>query len=136
MKKVLILEDEENIRSFVVINLKRAGYEAIEAGEKKLYDQCAAGLSEIRGIRLLAPDAVGFGPLLFDSDLEDNGLLARALFKRGVCVREGFHCAPLAHRSIGSDRRGGIRVSLSPFNTARQVDAFLRILKNEYDGLR
>ena len=32
MKKVLILEDEINIRSFVVINLKRAGYEAIEAG--------------------------------------------------------------------------------------------------------
>ena len=32
MKKVLILEDEENIRSFVVINLKRAGYEVIEAG--------------------------------------------------------------------------------------------------------
>ena len=32
MKKVLIMEDEVNIRSFVVINLKRAGYEAIEAG--------------------------------------------------------------------------------------------------------
>ena len=32
MKKVLILEDEVNIRSFVVINLKRAGYTAIEAG--------------------------------------------------------------------------------------------------------
>ena len=32
MKKVLILEDELNIRSFVVINLKRAGYEVIEAG--------------------------------------------------------------------------------------------------------
>ena len=32
MKKVLILEDEINIRSFVVINLKRAGYEVIEAG--------------------------------------------------------------------------------------------------------
>ena len=31
MKKVLILEDEENIRSFVVINLRRAGYQAIEA---------------------------------------------------------------------------------------------------------
>ena len=31
MKKVLILEDEENIRNFVVINLKRAGYDAIEA---------------------------------------------------------------------------------------------------------
>lgn len=32
MKKVLVLEDEANIRSFVVINLKRGGYEAIEAG--------------------------------------------------------------------------------------------------------
>ena len=32
MRKVLILEDEVNIRSFVVINLKRAGYDTIEAG--------------------------------------------------------------------------------------------------------
>ncbi len=32
VKKVLVLEDETNIRSFVVINLKRAGYETIEAG--------------------------------------------------------------------------------------------------------
>ena len=32
MRKVLVLEDETNIRSFVVINLKRAGYETIEAG--------------------------------------------------------------------------------------------------------
>ncbi len=31
MKKVLILEDEVNIRSFVVINLRRAGYDAVEA---------------------------------------------------------------------------------------------------------
>ena len=32
MRKVLVLEDETNIRSFVVINLKRAGYDTIEAG--------------------------------------------------------------------------------------------------------
>ena len=32
MKKVLILEDEVNIRSFVVINLRRAGYQVVEAG--------------------------------------------------------------------------------------------------------
>ena len=31
MKKILVLEDEENIRSFVVINLRRSGYEPIEA---------------------------------------------------------------------------------------------------------
>ena len=33
MRKVLVMEDEANIRSFVVINLKRAGYETIEAGD-------------------------------------------------------------------------------------------------------
>ena len=38
MKKVLVLEDEANIRNFVVINLKRAGYETVEAesGEEAL----------------------------------------------------------------------------------------------------
>ncbi len=38
MKKVLVLEDESSIRSFVVINLKRAGYEVVEAetGEEAL----------------------------------------------------------------------------------------------------
>ena len=38
MKKVLVMEDEANIRSFIVINLRRAGYEVIEAesGEEAL----------------------------------------------------------------------------------------------------
>ena len=31
MKKILVIEDEDNIRSFVVINLKRAGYTVVEA---------------------------------------------------------------------------------------------------------
>ena len=30
-RKVLVLEDEDNIRSFVVFNLTRAGYEVVEA---------------------------------------------------------------------------------------------------------
>ena len=38
MKKVLVLEDEANIRSFIVINLQRYGYEPVEAetGEQAL----------------------------------------------------------------------------------------------------
>lgn len=31
MKKVMVLEDESSIRSFIVINLRRAGYDVIEA---------------------------------------------------------------------------------------------------------
>ena len=46
MKKVLILEDEVNIRSFVVINLQRAGYDTIEAGTGAE----AAGYRRLRGL--------------------------------------------------------------------------------------
>lgn len=53
MRKVLVLEDEENIRSFVVINLKRAGYETIEAatGEEAL-----VRIKEDPGIKLALLD--------------------------------------------------------------------------------
>ena len=51
MKKILVLEDEENIRSFVVINLKRAGYETVEAGtgEEALARGRAQAEAEVAG---------------------------------------------------------------------------------------
>ena len=62
MKKVLILEDEVNIRSFVVINLKRAGYQAIEAGTgqealDKLKDNPDIGVAILD---IMLPDIDGF----------------------------------------------------------------------------
>ena len=62
MKKVLILEDELNIRSFVVINLKRAGYQAIEAGTgqealDKLRDNPDIGVAILD---IMLPDIDGF----------------------------------------------------------------------------
>ena len=42
MKKILVLEDEANIRSFVVINLRRSGFEPIEA-ENGLRSAAASG---------------------------------------------------------------------------------------------
>ena len=38
MTKILVLEDEDDIRAFIIINLKRAGYEVLEAasGEEAL----------------------------------------------------------------------------------------------------
>ncbi len=62
MKKVLILEDEVNIRSFVVINLKRAGYEAIEAGTgeealRKISENPDIGVAILD---IMLPDTDGF----------------------------------------------------------------------------
>ena len=62
MKKVLILEDEVSIRSFVVINLRRAGYEAIEAGTgmealEKLKEHPDIGVAILD---IMLPDIDGF----------------------------------------------------------------------------
>ena len=62
MKKVLILEDEVNIRSFVVINLKRAGYDAIEAGTgQEALDRLAENPDiGVAILDIMLPDMDGF----------------------------------------------------------------------------
>ena len=62
MKKVLILEDEVNIRSFVVINLERAGYTVVEAGAgqealDKLQEQPDI---QVAILDIMLPDIDGF----------------------------------------------------------------------------
>ena len=62
MKKILILEDEENIRSFVVINLQRAGYETVEAGTgQQALDKLAANPDiGVAILDVMLPDMDGF----------------------------------------------------------------------------
>ena len=62
MKKVLILEDEDNIRSFVVINLKRAGYEVTEAatGQEALDLLQAQPDISVAILDIMLPDIDGF----------------------------------------------------------------------------
>ena len=62
MRKILVLEDEENIRSFVVINLKRAGYTTVEAGTG---EAALAALKENPDVKvalldIMLPDIDGF----------------------------------------------------------------------------
>ena len=62
MRKVLVLEDEENIRSFVVINLKRAGYQTIEAGagEEAISALKADPDIKVALLDIMLPDIDGF----------------------------------------------------------------------------
>ena len=62
MKKVLVLEDEANIRSVVVINLKRAGSEAIEAetGEEALAQLRRNPDIKVALLDIMLPDMDGF----------------------------------------------------------------------------
>ncbi len=62
MKKVLVLEDEANIRSFVVINLRRSGYEPIEAdcGEMALEQLRRHPDTRVALLDVMLPDIDGF----------------------------------------------------------------------------
>lgn len=62
MKKILILEDEENIRSFVVINLQRAGYVTVEAatGEEALERLREHPDVDVAVLDIMLPDIDGF----------------------------------------------------------------------------
>lgn len=51
------------------------------------------------------------------------------LSSRGVCVRSGIHCAPLAHKTIGSGENGTVRVSFGYNNTKKEVDFLFDVLK-------
>jgi DNA-binding response OmpR family regulator len=62
MKKILILEDEENIRSFVVINLQRAGYVTVEAssGHEALDKLREHPDVDVAVLDIMLPDIDGF----------------------------------------------------------------------------
>ncbi len=52
-------------------------------------------------------------------------LICAALADRGIAVRAGLHCAPLAHRTAGTLDTGTVRLSFSHWNTREEVSRFL-----------
>ena len=56
-------------------------------------------------------------------DYEANDLAAALEARYGILTRPGIHCAPLAHRTIGTHPGGTTRLSFGPFTTADEVDA-------------
>ena len=50
--------------------------------------------------------------------------------KYGVAVRSGLHCSPLAHKLLGTENIGTVRISFSYFNRPRESDIFFKALKN------
>ena len=46
-----------------------------------------------------------------------------------IGTRSGLHCAPLAHKTIGSLEQGAVRFSFGIFNTLEEVDLAIKALK-------
>lgn len=83
---------------------------------------CAKGLKNL-GFRVFDGAPQG-GTLSFIPPL-DCELAAERLAQRGVAVRAGLHCAPLAHRTVGTLETGTVRVSFGHDACAEQTAALL-----------
>ena len=107
--------------------VRQLGPEAICAGERQLTFQAAEGLRRLPGLQVFAlPDlAAQAGVLSIVPERIDAEALGAALADRGIAVRAGLHCAPLAHRTAGTLDTGTVRLSFSHWNTREEVSRFL-----------
>jgi len=54
---------------------------------------------------------------------------AQFLAGKGICVRAGMHCAPLAHKCVGTLATGTLRISPSPFTKPWEAERILKALR-------
>lgn len=102
--------------------------------EKKLTDYLINNLLKLKKVHVYVPKEISniFGVVSFSVDdytSEDIGKILDEEFE--ICVRTGFHCAPLIHEFINSVESGGtVRIGLSYFNTQNDIDTLINALKS------
>lgn len=109
--------------------ISERGIESISEHEKKLYRYARERLCNMKGIKLYAPEYEG-SVLLFSADGVSSEAVARHLDERDVCVRGGFHCCPLGHKTLKTEKDGAVRISFGVFNTEREIDSFVEALRD------
>lgn len=112
--------------------LAATGLESIRKHEKQLCQALIDGLSEIPGVILYGPkDAelqtatVGFNI----QGVEPSTIGMRLEDEYNILCRVGLHCAPAAHRTIGTFPTGCVRFGLGVFNTHEQVQHAIQAVR-------
>ena len=107
--------------------------EKLRAHEEKL---CSVFISELRsidGITLYRDSSAEYAPIVaFNADGYDSEETAAVLAEKGFCLRAGYHCAALAHATLGT-KGGTVRFAPSVFNTEAETEklvCYVKILKN------
>ena len=105
--------------------LEHTGIEKIHKREHREAMRCARALQNM-GLKVFTgahqSATVSFVP---DGDCEE---LAQKLGRRGIAVRAGLHCAPLAHESAGTLQSGTVRVSYGADASSEQTAELLHAL--------
>ncbi|MGD9559848.1 MAG: aminotransferase class V-fold PLP-dependent enzyme [Oscillospiraceae bacterium] len=112
--------------------IAETGLEAIAAHEARLTRMMLEGLAAIPGVTLYgAADPARHVPVAaFNIAGVPSSEAAMVLdMEYDVATRSGFHCAPLAHISIGTQAMGAVRMSASFFTTEAEVAEGLRAVQ-------
>lgn len=113
--------------------LKQVGLESIHERKMELTTYFLEGLRRFQNIRVVgrqeASDRVAVISLDFQN--ADNAIVAFELeSEHGIMTRVGLHCAPLAHKSLGTYPQGTVRIAFSASNTIEEIDVLLRALES------
>lgn len=105
------------------------GVEAIRAHEVALSGRLSDGLREIPGVTVYGPADARLRTAVVSfniAGMEPSEVGMRLDEEYGIMCRVGLHCAPAAHRTIGTFPSGTVRFALGAFSTREDVDAALQ----------
>ena len=105
----------------------------MKRGERDIFDKETKIIDRIRNAffcdRRIFTYSEGEGAIwLFNIRGVPSQTAAALLDEKGICVRPGLHCAPLAHKALRTPEDGAVRVSAGPLTEAWQADHFIRAL--------
>ena len=112
--------------------IEETGIPALRDHEMALCSRFLQGLADIPHVRLCGTRDLHrrVGVISVDFLRRDNAEAAYALeTEYGILTRCGLHCAPAAHRTLGTFPQGTVRFSLGFSNTGEDVDAALHALR-------
>lgn len=109
--------------------VKNIGVSKIYEHENALCNYLKKGMEKNKKIKKYWFDGVSAPVLSFAVENRNSEEIAEEFNKRKIAVRAGLHCAPIAHKTIGSFAGGTVRVSPSFFNTKQEIDYFLNSLE-------
>jgi selenocysteine lyase/cysteine desulfurase len=108
------------------------GIEKIRNYEKKLTARLIQGLLEIPGAIVYGPGEAEKQCAIVSFNLKNwtpSDLAFRLDEEFGILIRVGLHCAPSAHRTIGTFPDGTVRVSMGYLNTEEEITQSLQAIK-------
>ncbi|HDK7139831.1 TPA: aminotransferase class V-fold PLP-dependent enzyme [Clostridium botulinum] len=113
--------------------INEEGLNAIKEREEYLSREFINGLLNIDSVKVYGPlDAsLRTATISINSSKIDNSELGFLLDSEfGIMVRTGLHCAPLAHKTIGSFPQGTLRFSFGAFNDIKDINYALYALNS------